>query len=291
MTATTRLYHDDSFLLRFEGRVIGHESWQGQPAVLLDRTAFYPESGGQMADRGTLAGLAVTDVQVDEEGRVFHVVDGALPAIGAEVEGAIDKARRRVHMALHTGQHMLSRALADVAGAATVSSRLGETACTIDVDRESIEDGRLGAAEDLVNAVIDDDVLVRAFFPTEAELAELSLRRRPTVTENIRVVVIGDLDVTPCGGTHCTRTAQVGLVHVTGTERYKGKLRITFTAGPRARRDLTAHAVTLRALGRELSCDPLLAPQGSCGCGKSWRSPRDASGRCEVGWQRPSQRR
>ena len=124
---------------------------------------------------------------------------------------------------------MLSRALADVALAATVSSRLGETACTIDVDQEVVEERRIAAAEDLTNAIIDDDVPVRAFFPTEEELAALPLRRRPTVSENIRVVAVGDFDVSPCGGTHCTRSAQVGLVHVTGVERYKGKLRISFS--------------------------------------------------------------
>lgn len=279
MSATPRLYHDDPFLLRFTARVIGHDAWQGRPAVLLDRTAFYPEAGGQMADRGKLGRAGVTDVQVDDAGRVFHVLDGALPAVGAELEGEVDKERRRVHMALHTGQHMLSRALADLAGAATVSSRLGESACTIDVDQEAVDERKIAAAQDLVNAVIDDDLPVRAFFPTPEELASLPLRRAPTVTENIRVVAIGGFDVSPCGGTHCTRSAQVGLVHVTGVERYKGKIRVLFAAGARARRDLGAHAATLRALGRELSCDPLLAPQGVAKLREELSGARDALGK------------
>ena len=106
------------------------------------------------------------DVQVDDAGRVHHMLDGALPDVGLVIEGEVDRERRRVHMALHTGQHMLSRALADLAHAATVSSRLGETACTIDVDQEAVEERRIAAAEDLVNSVIDDDFTVRAFFPT-----------------------------------------------------------------------------------------------------------------------------
>ena len=279
MAATERLYHHDSLLLAFTGRVIAHDAWQGRPSVVLDRTAFYPEAGGQMADRGSLAGATVLDVQVDDDGRVHHVVDGALPAIGADVEGSIDKERRRVHMALHTGQHMLSRALADVAMAATVSSRLGETACTIDVDQEAVEERRIAAAEDLTNAIVDDDVPVRSFFPTDEELAKLPLRRRPTVSENVRVVAVGDFDVSPCGGTHCTRSAQVGLVHVTGVERYKGKIRISFTAGPRARRDLSAQAVTLRGLGREFSCEPLLVPQGLAKLREELTGSRDALGK------------
>lgn len=306
MSATERLYHADPLLLRFSARVIGHDTWEKRPSVLLDRTAFYPESGGQMADRGRIgavgllaspgsprdAGLAaepagaaeahaprVVDVQVDETGRVHHLLDGTPPDVGLVVEGEVDRERRRVHMALHTGQHMLSRALADLAHAATVSSRLGETACTIDVDQEAIDERRIAAAEDLVNSVIDDDVTVRAFFPTEAELAGLPLRRRPTVTENIRVVAVGDFDVTPCGGTHCTRTSQVGLVQVTGVERYKGKLRILFTAGARGRRELASHAATLRALGRDLSCDPLLVPQGVARLRDEIAASRDALGK------------
>lgn len=279
MVATPRLYHTDPMLLRFDARVVAHGTWQGKPAVELDRTAFYPEAGGQMADRGRLGGLAVTDVQADETGRVLHVLDGPLPALSTEVAGEIEWERRRVHMALHTGQHMLSRALADLAGAATVSSRLGESACTIDVDQEQVDERRIADAEAQVNAIIDDDVPVRAFFPTAEELASLPLRRAPTVTDNIRVVAIGDFDVSPCGGTHCTRSAQVGLVHVTGVERYKGKIRVFFSAGARARRELSAQSATLRSLGRELSCDPLLAPQGVAKLREELASSRDSLGK------------
>src|SRR3990170_4166050 len=240
---TRLLYHDDPPALAFAARVIAHSAWNGAPALVLDATAFYPESGGQMADRGTLAGAAVADVQVDDAGVVHHVLaaGAALPAPGAEVRGEVDRARRRVHMALHTGQHLLSRALADVARGETVSSRLGETACTIDLDLARLEDRDLVRAEELVNAVVDDDVPVVAFFPTAAELAALPLRRAPKVAERIRVVRIGGFDVSPCGGTHCRSSAQVGLVRVTGVERYKGKVRVTFAAGRRARDALSRH--------------------------------------------------
>ncbi len=261
MTATVRLYHDDPLLLDFTATVIGHGALNGAPSVLLDRSAFYPESGGQMADRGRLGGAAIADVQVDDDGQVHHVLEGgALLDVGASVVGGVDRGRRRVHMALHTGQHMLSRALTDLAFAATVSSRLGETTCTIDVDRETLDERLVAESEALVNAVIDDDAPIRAFFPTPAELASLPLRRAPKVTENIRVVAIGDLDVSPCGGTHCTRTAQVGLVRVLGIERYKGKARVTFSAGPRARRELWDEAGVLRDLGRAFTCGPRDVP-------------------------------
>ncbi|WP_257460265.1 alanyl-tRNA editing protein [Archangium lipolyticum] len=264
MTPTERLYFSDPFLFHFTGRVLAHGTWNGTPSVVLDRTAFYPEAGGQMADRGVLGGLAIRDVQVDDAGLVHHVLETPegtrLPEVGAELSGEIDRVRRRVHMALHTGQHMLSRALVDVANAQTVSSRLGETLCTIDVDLDVLDERRVAEAEELVNSIIDDDIAIRAFFPTPEELAALPLRRAPKVTENIRVVQVGDFDVSPCGGTHCTRSAQVGMVRVLGVERYKGKGRVLFSAGRRARSELWNEAGTLRSLGRAFSCGPLDVP-------------------------------
>ncbi|MFY0522254.1 alanyl-tRNA editing protein [Archangium gephyra] len=264
MIPTERLYYSDPFLFRFTGRVLAHGTWNGAPSVVLDRSAFYPEAGGQMADRGVLGGRALRDVQVDDAGVVHHVLElpegTGLPEVGAELSGEIDRVRRRTHMALHTGQHMLSRALVDVANAHTVSSRLGETLCTIDVDLDVLDERRVAEAEALVNALIDDDIVIRAFFPTPEELAALPLRRAPKVTDNIRVIQMGDFDVSPCGGTHCTRSAQVGMVRVLGVERYKGKGRVLFSAGRRARTELWEEASVLRALGRSFTCGPLDVP-------------------------------
>ena len=264
MTPTERLYYSDPFLFRFTGRVLAHGTWNGASSVVLDRSAFYPEAGGQMADRGVLGGRAIRDVQVDDAGVVHHVLElpegASLPEVGTELAGEIDRLRRRTHMALHTGQHMLSRALVDVANAHTVSSRLGETLCTIDVDLDVLDERRVAEAEDLVNSIIDDDIVIRAFFPPPEELATLPLRRAPKVTDNIRVIQMGDFDVSPCGGTHCTRSAQVGMVRVLGVERYKGKGRVLFSAGRRARTGLWEEAGTLRALGKSFSCGPLDVP-------------------------------
>jgi alanyl-tRNA synthetase len=258
--ATTLLYHRDPLLLSFAGVVAAHGTFGGRSSLLLHETAFYPEAGGQMADRGTLGGRAVVDVQVDDAGVVHHLLDGdaALPAPGTRLDGVIDGPRRRQHMAQHTAQHLLSRMLLDGNGKAeTVSSRLGETGCTIDVDVTALSDRSLAAAEDAVNAVIDDDLVVTAFFPDAATLAALPLRRKPKVDEHIRVVVVGDLarpvDASPCGGTHVTRTSQIGVVRVTGVEKYKGMTRVTFQAGPRARREAFARAALLEELGRGMS--------------------------------------
>ena len=256
---TRRLYHDDAYLRTFDASVVAHATYKDQPAVVLDRTAFYPEAGGQLGDRGTLAGAQVLDTQETAAG-IIHVIAGELPAIGATVTGELDWGRRRQHMAQHTAQHLLSGALLDRAAAPTASARLGETALTIDVARDRIPDPELAAAEDLANDLIDDDLEIRAWFPDPAELAALKLRRDPKVDADIRVIAIGDFDLSPCGGTHCQRTSQLGIVRITSTERYKGMMRVTFTAGRRGRAELFARDHTLRGLATIFSCGPAEVP-------------------------------
>lgn len=257
---TRRLYHDDAYLRRFEADVIAHTTFRDLPAIVLDQTAFYPEAGGQLGDHGTLGGARVVDTQETDDGTIVHLVDGELPAIGAHVTGELDWARRRQHMAQHTAQHLLSGTLLDRARAATASARLGESTLTIDVTRDRIPDAELAAAEDLANDIIDDDLAIRAWFPTEGELAQLKLRRDPKVSADIRVVAIGDFDFSPCGGTHCARTAQLGSIRITGTERYKGMTRVTFTAGRRARAELFTRDQLLRGLATQFSCGPAEVP-------------------------------
>jgi alanyl-tRNA synthetase len=259
---TEKLYWADPFTTAFDAEGARAEKFGDRASIVLPRTLFYPEAGGQLADQGELAVgeqvVHVTDVQVDDGGTIHHLFEGDAPALGnaerAKVRGTIDRARRLDHMAQHTAQHALSRALVDVAKAETVSARLGRAACTIDVDLATLADGLLARAEDLVNAVVTSDVVVRAHFPSDAELAKMPLRRTPKVAENIRVIEIDAFDFTPCGGTHCTRTGQIGLVRVVGTERYKGKLRVTFHAGLRALADARSKDEVLGALARDLTC-------------------------------------
>lgn len=280
---TVRLDHEDPLLLAFEATVVAHDDWRGAPSVILDRSAFYPESGGQMADRGTLGGVPVHDVQVDEAGRVHHLLRGPLPAVGATVRGEIDAARRRTHMALHTGQHLLSRALVEVAGAETISSRLGESVCTIDVDRAGLAEAVLAEAESIVNALVDEDRPVRAWFPEPEELATLPLRRPPAAGhERVRVVDAGGFDVSPCGGTHVLHTSQIQVLRVLGAERYKGGTRISFSAGPRARRELFVASSALREVGRELGCPPADAPAAVERMRRSLEQAREDLGRART---------
>jgi alanyl-tRNA synthetase len=252
---TEKLYWQDPHRSSFDATASA-STFGDKPSIVLERTLFYPEGGGQLGDVGTLTidgrSVAVLDTQIDDAGVIHHLVES--PVAGA-AKGVIDIARRRDHMAQHTAQHALSRALADVAKAETVSARLGATSCTIDVQRPGIPDAELHKAEDLVHSLIEADVEVRALYPTAEELPTLKLRKQPKVTEGtIRIIDIADFDLTPCGGTHCTRTGQIGQARIVGLEKYKGMLRITFHAGRRALTDARAKHEALATLAADLTC-------------------------------------
>jgi alanyl-tRNA synthetase len=275
--STEKLYWNDPFATEFDAERVRADTFDGRASIVLERTLFYPEAGGQLADAGTLTfgagsdarSLAVSDVQVDDSGIIHHLVAVADPSIvgavldahalkgSGVIHGAIDRDRRRDHMAQHTAQHMLSRALVDVVNAETASARLGATTCTIDVGVADIHDKDLARVEDLVNAVVTSDVVVRSLFPTDEELSKLALRRAPKVSANIRIIDINGFDLTPCGGTHCTRTGQIGVVRVAGLERYKGGLRISFHAGRRAIDDARKKERVLADLAKDFTCGVL----------------------------------
>ena len=233
---TERLYYTDSYTTRFTARIVERTTCEGQAALVLDRTYFYPTSGGQPADRGTINGVDVLDVTVREaDGAVLHVMAGDVPA--DTVEGVIDWQRRFDHMQHHTGQHILTQAFIQVAGAHTVGFHLGEESVTIDLDRTAIPADQVNAAEDLANQIVAHNLPVRAWFPAEAERANLPLRKVPDVNGKLRVVSIGDFDVTACGGTHVAQTGEIGLIKVIRTEKYKDMTRVEFRCGGRALAD------------------------------------------------------
>ncbi len=256
---TTKLYWEDPHRFSFETTHARLCSWQNQPAIVLPETVFYAEGGGQLGDTGVLRrgeqSLRVTDTQIDDDGTIFHVLEGPFEStLDGPVFGSVDVTRRRDMMAHHTAQHMLSRAALEVCVATTASARLGASSCTIDFEKAAIADADLHAAEDLVNGVIRDDVVVRSFFPSETELAALDLRRAPKVASGVRIVDVAGFDLTPCGGTHVTRTGEIGVMRVTSTERYKGKMRVTFVAAARVLADARVKDKLLADLARDMTC-------------------------------------
>jgi alanyl-tRNA synthetase len=233
---TERLYYDDAYTLHFEATVLEVTTHAQQPALVLDRTYFYPEGGGQPSDRGTLNGVRVIDVQTRPSDRaVLHVLESPLTA--QRVTGAVDGARRRDLRSHHSGQHILSQALERVAQARTLSVHMSETSMTIDVDRVNIAPETWEAVEALANQVVLEDRPVRAWFPTPEELAALNLRKLPEVDGKVRIVDIGGFDITACGGTHVMRTGEIGIIKVIKAERRGETTRLEFKCGERALHD------------------------------------------------------
>ncbi len=255
MITTERLYVHDSYTTQFTARVMEAILDGDRPALVLDRTYFYPTSGGQPHDTGLINGLEVLDVAVREaDGAVLHTVAGEpIPPVGAAVTGAVNWARRLDHMQHHTGQHILTWAFVQAAAAGTVSFHLGEEAATIDLDRPDLTPAQIDAAEDLANAAVGRNLPVRAWYPTAGELANLPLRKVPVIDGQLRVVSIGDLDCTACGGTHVAHTGEIGLIKVTRAEKYKDMTRVEFRCGTRALRDYRHKHALLQQVAADLT--------------------------------------
>jgi alanyl-tRNA synthetase len=248
---THLLYFEDSYLTRFSARIVEKGHIDAKPAVILDRTAFYPEGGGQPADRGVLAGVRVLDVQ-KRDGKIWHILDKPVEhEPGTEVNGEIDWGRRFDFMQQHHGQHLLSAAFEEVLGARTVSVHMGEEICTLDIDRPFLTEEEATAAEDRANEMVWADVPVHARFVTEEELARLPLRNPPKVSGAIRIVSAGDFDHSPCGGTHPLRTGEVGMIVLRRWERHKECIRVEFVCGRRALNDYrTKNRVLLKSAAK-----------------------------------------
>jgi alanyl-tRNA synthetase len=247
---TERLYFGDPYLTSFTARVTARTERGGRPAVTLDRSAFYPEGGGQPADRGTLNGVPLLDVQSDDDGAVWHTLESPLDA--DQVEAKVDWTRRFDHMQQHHGQHLLSAAFEELFSLKTVAFHLGADYATIDLGGEASEDHLL-AAEDRTNQVIWEDHPVQARFVTPEELAVLSLRKPPAVTDAIRVVSVEGFDHSACGGTHPRSTGAVGLLHIRRREKRGAETRIEFICGGRALRDLRKKGALLGRIAGSLT--------------------------------------
>jgi alanyl-tRNA synthetase len=268
-----RLYYADPSLASFDAHVSdirevsrtqGRSLWQ----IALDRSAFYPTSGGQPHDTGTLTATSsggvlleapILAVEEDEQGEVWHTTPKPLLA-GTAVRGYVDWSRRRDHMQQHSGQHLLSAVVYRQLGAATVSFHLGEMTSTIDLAREAISQEELDRVEDAVNEIIAEDraVTMRTISREEAEmlLAAGTLHKLPDREGDIRLIEIDDIDLNACGGTHVEATGQIGGLLIRGTERMRHGVRVEFVCGLRAavtaRRDLATltHAATALSVGR-----------------------------------------
>jgi alanyl-tRNA synthetase len=252
-----RIYYTDPYARQFEATVVSVTTKDGQPVAVLDRTAFYPTSGGQPFDTGTINGVRVTQVEEDDAGEILHVLDRAIEP--GPVQGEIDWDRRFDHMQQHTGQHVLSAALDRACGAPTVSFHLGAERSTIDLSREPGPD-EIAAAEREANRVVWENRPVSIRFSAADEAASMALRKQSRREGELRLIDVDGFDLSACGGTHVLRTGAIGIIAVSGWERFKGGLRVEFVCGGRALTAFRSLRDVVTTAARALTIHPAELP-------------------------------
>ncbi len=248
--STERLYWHDTYLREWSAQIIAREPQR----VALDRSAFYPEGGGQPADHGWINQVAVVDVQVDDHDLVWHTL--AEPIDAASVDCRLDWQRRFDHMQQHHGQHLLSAAFDQLFNWRTVGFHLSSEYVTIDLATSAASPEQLAQAEDLANDVIWQNLPILARFVDAEQLASIALRKAPSVTGAIRVVSDGEFDHSACGGTHPNATGAVGQIHIRRSEKRGDSLRIEFVCGGRALQDLRWKNAMLGRISASFSVAP-----------------------------------
>ena len=250
---TEKLYYADPFLREFTATVLGCEAAKGGFAVTLDRTAFYPEGGGQPADHGTLGGVRVTDVH-EKNGVVFHTCDKAVE-IGSTVTGTLDWARRFDHMQQHSGEHIISGILCADYHCDNVGFHMGAETVTIDYNADISWEQALDA-ERKANESIWADRAVEVTYPDKAALDALDYRSKKELTGQVRIVTFPGADCCACCGTHVLRAGQVGMVKVLSCQKFRDGVRLEIISGRRALAYLGRTYDQAKAIGQQLSVKP-----------------------------------
>jgi alanyl-tRNA synthetase len=245
MQITRRLYYQDSYQLEFEADVIERRIIEGNPALVLDQTCFYPESGGQPDDRGAIEGIKVIKVLEDEE-KIIHVLE--VDVSSDRVKGKIDWQRRFDHMQQHSGQHILSQSFYELLKAETLSFHLGESVSSVEIDLRKPEEEEVERVERRANEIIFEDREIKSYFVPEEKILTIPLRKTPQKKGEIRVVEVSGFDYSACGGTHVRRAGEIGLIKILGWERIRNNVRFEFVCGRRAREDYAQKTRIIRQL-------------------------------------------
>lgn len=246
-----KLYYIDAYKKDFTTKVIKQEhDTEGNLYVVLNETAFYPTGGGQPHDTGTLNGIPVINVE-EVNGEIRHFIIEQLHT--EEVEGKIDWERRFDHMQQHTAQHILSAAFWDHFNIPTIGFHLGKETITIDLETANLSTETVEKAAQIANQIVFENHPIRIKLMNLEEAKALPLRKEPTMTENIRVVIIENYDYNGCGGTHPKHTGEVGPIQVLGWERNKGGIRLTFIAGWRSLKLMGQHQQIMKDVSKQLN--------------------------------------
>jgi len=253
---TERLYYTDSNLLEFDASVVESGTVDNGHYVVLDRTAFYPTSGGQSHDTGILNGIRIHDVVELDDGRVQHRSSQPVGSVGQSVHGVVDRERRRRNCQNHTAQHILSAAFAQLYAWRTMSVHLGEEYGAVELGVDSITNEQLREVEALANRVVSDNIEVETLFVDSDRAQSLPLRKEPQREGKLRVIRIGQFECSACGGTHCSTSGGVGLIKITGTEKIRGRVLVRYLAGGLAADDYRIRFEVTDSLSRALTCHP-----------------------------------
>ena len=229
---TEKLYYKDAYIKEFWATVLASGEYRdGLYSVILDKTAFFPEEGGQYSDKGSLSGVAVLDV-IEKEGIIYHITKEPLE-VGTSVFGEIDFEERYEKMQCHTGEHILSGLFHSLYGLDNVGFHLGKDDVTMDISAPLGKE-ELMRVEQLANEIIYKNVEVEAIFPAKEELSEMEYRSKLDLKENVRIVKIGEYDSCACCAPHVSRTGEIGIIKILDFAKLRGGLRIHITAGRRA---------------------------------------------------------
>ena len=252
---TERLYYTDPDLMEFDATIVRTGRHNDGFFTVLDRSAFYPTSGGQSHDVGTLNSVKVNEV-IEEADEVWHLSGEEIGPVGLTVRGIIDRERRRRNCQSHTAQHIISAACARLYGFRTVSVHLGDEYSAVELETESISSEQLTALEETANRVVADNVEIEVKFIDSSQAATLPLRKEPQREGELRVIRIGEFDYSACGGTHCRTSGGVGLVKIVGCDRIRGRALLNFLAGDLAVADYRTRFAVTDALARSFTCHP-----------------------------------
>jgi alanyl-tRNA synthetase len=251
LSMTKHLYYEDSYLSRFQARIQQVVVAGNISEIILDQSAFYPTSGGQPHDRGTVNGRPVVEVSETEKGEILHRIGGIIEGEVADCQ--IDWDRRFDFMQQHTGQHILSQAFLKLAQANTVGFHLGADYATIDLDCETLPAGLIGQVENLANSIVEENRWVEARIVAAGEVVSLGLRKESKRGGPLRIVEVQGFDVSACGGTHVRNTGEIGTILIRKLERVNRQLRVEFICGGRTRQSYREIVAVLDLSARKFS--------------------------------------
>mgnify|MGYP001022540840 CR=1 FL=1 len=250
---TAKLYYENSYQRTFRAKVLSCEKTKSGWQIVLNRTAFYPEGGGQPGDQGVLDRVNVLDTHI-KDGLILHQTDAPLP-VGKQVTGGINWPLRRSRMQEHTGEHILSGVLHRFFGVTNVGFHMGSTCVTLDLDKP-LDESQILLGERLANEAVYQDLPVQISYPDAETLKTLDYRSKKELTGRVRIVTIPGYDVCACCGTHVAHTGEVGMVKVLNWMHYKGGVRIFMLCGSRALKDYSGRLADISAVSNLLSAKP-----------------------------------